>query len=404
MFPWRVGVEPLLILRKPATQLRFRECRPAGPLAPWAMKSRRVRSDSVTSNRRCLLLNRGPSPVRRLDPLSDAQCELWVKDDGSLHPLYGGNKIRKLEYLLGAIVERHPRRIVTVGSASSHHVLATSIMARQIGVPVVAVLCPHPRSDHAERVLKAILACGAHVRPARSMAAIPLEVARTLRRGDVVIGPGGSTVRGCLGYMDAVAELREQIRAGLVPEPDVIAVALGSGGTAAGLLAGVLQCGLRSKVAGIVVVGSSLAARVQTTQLAARLLIRQGHASHCRHLGRRLVVVTNQLGRGYGFATPSGIAATAKAAQVGLGLDPTYTAKAFAGALELAQAARCSSRSAGKHNPGLFASASEVPARVLYWHTLSSVMPAPGATPGSGHSADCRAHLMDRLLVPDFGA
>ena len=351
-----------------------------------------------------LLLIRGPSPLYRLDPLSDGTCELWVKDDGNLHPLYGGNKIRKLEYLLGTIVDRTPRRIVTVGSASSHHVLATSIMARQIGLRVLAVLCPHPRSSHAERILEAILASGAQVAPARSMAAVPLEVARRLRRGDLLIGPGGSNVRGSLGYLYAVAELREQIRAGAMPEPDVIAVALGSGGTAAGLLAGVLQYGLKSTVAGILVVGSALAAHAQTTQLAARLLVGQGCASRCLQLRHRFVVVADQLGRGYGLPTRSSVEATAQAAQVGLGLDPTYTAKAFAGALAMLRAGSHPSRSAGKHSPTPLASANRVPARVLYWHTLSSVTPAPGATSRLGHLSDRRSDLLDRLLVPHLGA
>lgn len=349
-----------------------------------------------------LLLGRVPTPVRRVELLSDGQAELWVKDDGWLHPLYGGNKIRKLEYLLGPLTLRRPARIVTVGSASSHHVLATSIIAAELGVRVLAVLCPHPRSQHSEKVLRAILDSGVEVRAVGSMAAVPVEIGRSLRPGDLLIGPGGSSARGSMGYLNAAAELSRQISAGVLPEPDVVVVALGSGGTAAGLAAGLLSHGLKSRVVGVLVVGSARVAKAQALQLAARLLIHRGESRLCLQLPSRFTVAADQLGAGYGFPTRASLHAAAEAARIGLTVDPTYTAKALAGALQLLESARVSCRSAGKLTGPTSPGPGERPLRVLYWHTLSSVMPGGGAL-RTGNQVDSRSDLTERLLGPRSG-
>ena len=202
-----------------------------------------------------LLLGRVPSPVRFLESASTERAELWVKDDGQLHPLYGGNKIRKLEYLLADALRLKRKRVIAVGSASSHHVLATALFAREVGLQSASVLCPHPLSDHARHVLEAIAATGIEVLPARSMAHVPWALARLVRAGDYVLWPGGSSVTGALGYVDAAAELGQQIREGVLPEPDLIVVPLGSGGTAAGLAVGGRQAGLSATVLGVSVVG-----------------------------------------------------------------------------------------------------------------------------------------------------
>ena len=87
---------------------------------------------------RAIPLGRYPTPIRRCSP------QLWVKDDGATATLYGGNKVRKLEYLLAAARARGARRIVTVGAGGSHHVLATTLYARTIGIATAAVLFPQP--------------------------------------------------------------------------------------------------------------------------------------------------------------------------------------------------------------------------------------------------------------------
>jgi D-cysteine desulfhydrase len=320
-----------------------------------------------------LLLKGCPSPVQRIDSLALPHGQLWVKNDGGLNPTYGGNKVRKLEPILREALARGARRLVTVGAAGSHHVLATCLFGRELGIPTAAVLTTQPWTDHAEQTLRASLGSGLQAHPAPSLAAVPWQLARLLRAGDRLVTVGGSSVAGVLGYVEAAAELAEQIRAGELPEPDVIVAALGSGGTVAGLLTGVLREGLRSRVLGVSVAARGVAARALVLGLARAAAQRLRSGADLMRLSATLLVDTRQLGRGYGHPTNSGAIATELARAAGLSLDPTYTAKAFAGALALLGA---------QTQPGLSAPGAEIskitefvelgrPLRVLYWHTLS---------------------------------
>jgi 1-aminocyclopropane-1-carboxylate deaminase/D-cysteine desulfhydrase-like pyridoxal-dependent ACC family enzyme len=298
--------------------------------------------------------------VFRADDLCTPHAELWIKNDGPTAEPYGGNKVRKLELILGRALERSARRIVTTGAGGSHHVLATAVYARRAKIPVLAVLCPQPWTEHAEQTLRASLAAGIEPVAVRSMAEVPLGVARVLRRGDYVVPAGGSNVEGTLGYVKAVRELLTQIQSGLLPEPDLIVAALGSGGTVAGILAGVLREGLRSRVVGVDVAVAPRLARATTLALGRWATARDRGSAGWLRLSAALEVDGTELGAGYGHATAAGERATELAARVGLTLDPTYTAKTFARVL----------RELARPHPG-------APLRVLYWHTLSSHSLAP---------------------------
>jgi D-cysteine desulfhydrase len=268
-----------------------------------------------------------------------------VKDDGDTAALYGGNKVRKLEYVLAAARARGARRIVTFGAGGSHHVLATTLYARSVGLATAAVLWPQPWTAHAEDTLRAALAAGLEPLAVGSRAAALPGVARILARGDHLVPPGGSSRVGARGYLAAARELATQIRAGEAPEPDTVVVPLGSGGTVAGILAGVIREGLRSRVVAVdVAIGSAVAAPLV-------LYLARGLGGRLTQLKRRLDVERRYLGAGYGHPTDAGARATAEARAVGLTLDPTYTAKTFAAALDRV-----------RQSPGV----------VLYWHTLSA--------------------------------
>jgi 1-aminocyclopropane-1-carboxylate deaminase/D-cysteine desulfhydrase-like pyridoxal-dependent ACC family enzyme len=268
--------------------------------------------------------------------LCSERAELWIKDDGVAHPKYGGNKLRKLEFLLADAVKKSARRLLVLGAAGSHQVLATTLFGRELGFETVAVVCPQVHSEHAERTLRTALALGVRAIPAASIAAMPAVAARVFRRKDYLIAPGGAGTLGTLGYLRAVRELVEQIRAGDVPEPDVIVVPVASGGTAGGLLAGVLREGLRSKVLGILVADPG-------TRMSRGLVLGQAWSAMRRDLGAagpirlatRLVIDDRWQGPGYSWPTALGTAAMRCAAAHGIGLEATYTAKAFAAALEL---------------------------------------------------------------------
>jgi len=151
----------------------------------------------------------------------------------------------------------------------------------------------------------------------------------------------------------------EQVEQGALPPPDLIVLALGSGGTAAGLLAGLVLGGYQGTVLAVRVAPRWLAGLLPTVALSRMVLHRLRRISPgvtaippVWNLARRLRVADAYLGRGYGFATAAGERATKLAAEQGLVLEPTYTAKAFAAALD-------------RVTEGGFK-------RVLFWHTFSS--------------------------------
>jgi D-cysteine desulfhydrase len=293
-----------------------------------------------------------PTPVSRLEAFSTGSAALWLKNDGLLHPEYGGNKVRKLELILEDAKKRGARRLLTSGAAGSHQALATALFARKHALDAAAVLCPQPYSAHAERTLKTALELGLEAIPAPSMLSTPLVVGRVFRPGDYLIAPGCAGVLGTLGYMQAIDELIDQIRAGELPEPDLIVAPLGSGGTVAGLLAGVVRTGLKTRVVGVEVVGRRPVGDALVLSQAWAVTRKERGSAGLIRLREALVIDDTQVGPGYGYKTRPAEQALEAARGVGLELDPTYTAKAFAAALELVR--------------------DQTVRHVLYWHTLSA--------------------------------
>lgn len=305
-----------------------------------------------------------PTPVERLVEASrDTGADLWCKRDDLTALPYGGNKVRKLEWLIGEARARGCGAIVTTGAIGSHHVLATALYGRAHGLEVHAVMLPQPWTDHVETQLRADLKAGARLYPARSYLEVAARMALVSARlrargvGAHVVGPGGSSPVGALGYVEAGLELAAQVDAGALPEPDAVYVAAGSGGTAAGLAVGLAAAGLTTRVVAVRVID-----RLAINRALLSRLVRKTTASLRRldprfpavapEAMRNLVIDASQLGSGYGASTPESEAATAAAAADGLVLDPTYTAKAFAAALADARAGKAR--------------------RPLFWQTLSS--------------------------------
>jgi 1-aminocyclopropane-1-carboxylate deaminase/D-cysteine desulfhydrase-like pyridoxal-dependent ACC family enzyme len=298
-----------------------------------------------------------PTPV--LATALPSGQRLWLKHDGLSHPLYGGNKVRKIGGLLDEAERRGARRLLTLGAAGSHYVLATALFARARGLEVAAVLMPQPVTPHVLDTFRATLALRLELSLVSHVLDVPQALLELHRPGDYLVPAGGSNRAGARGYADAAGELAEQIRRGELPEPDLIVVPVGSCGTAAGLLAGLLHHGLKSRVLGVSITQNALA-RPLTLGLASRVLHDLGSGSRKRELDARFELDRSQLGRGYGHSTPQAEAALELGHGVlGLELDLTYTAKAFA-----ATVARLTA-------PGGDAT------RILYWHTLSSASLEP---------------------------
>ena len=289
-----------------------------------------------------------PTPVVRVAELSTEACSLWVKRDDLTHPLYGGNKVRKLGQLLADALRRGAERVVTVGGVGSHHVLATATFARLAGLRVDAALFRQPHSPHVLETLRASLAQGLGAFPVDSYAQAAGLLKAWQAQGAYVIPAGGSNHLGTLGIVDAMSELAQQVRDGELPEPDLIVVPLGSGGTVAGLLAGIAVEGLRTRLLAVTVAQPSSVFERRAGALAQELVTQALRPQ----LLQRLEIERSFIGAGYGHPTPAGQYAARAAAHSGVQLDDTYTAKAFAAAL---------SRVAQGHER-----------TILFWQTLSS--------------------------------
>ena len=282
-------------------------------------------------------LGEGPTPVRPLPGLSDG---LWLKDESPYGTLWGGNKVRKLEWILPHAKGRGRRTILTFGALGTNHGLATALYAREQGLRCAIALVDQPMDDHVRAQLARLHSSGATLHrthtKALTVAAVPWLLAR--HRKPYVLAAGGSSPVGALGYVETAFEIAAQVRDGELPEPARVAVAVGSGGTAAGLLLGLRLAGLRTKVLAVVVNDTLKLDHATLTRLArrsARLLRKRGADVPDPEPGD-LTVTREWLGGGYGHATPESERAIALAREKeGLQLDPVYTAKAMAGALEV---------------------------------------------------------------------
>ena len=201
-----------------------------------------------------------PTPVIPLKQLEKifGGGKFYLKNDGVSGSLYGGNKIRKLEYLLGDALQKKTKEILTFGAAGSNHALATAVYANKFSIPCTVRLLAQPNADYVRRNLKwehALFARLRHYDSEKGMY-IPLVVRmlkRFITKGKFpyVIWPGGSVPLGNIGYVDAGLELKDQIDKGLLPEPDKIYVPMGSMGTAVGLAIGLKAARLKTQVVAV---------------------------------------------------------------------------------------------------------------------------------------------------------
>jgi D-cysteine desulfhydrase len=312
--------------------------------------------------------------VRRLEVLeglAPGSGEIWLKNDGVFGGAWGGNKARKLEWVLPDVRRKRRGAIFTVGALATNHGLATALYARQHGLRTVLALVDQPLDEHVQRQLERIEHSGARIYrtrgTARTIASLPLIYAANTDwrrlRPPYFLAVGGSSALGALGYVDAALELAAQVDRGELPAPAHIVVALGSGGTAAGLVLGFAIAGLDTRVVAVQVndrtpLNPRRVARL--AERARRLLERRGaHLEPVAISAADVEVETRWLGPGYGHRTADAERAieVAKEAE-GLALEPVYTGKTMAALLGL--------RAAGKLG--------ERP--TLYWHTHDALASA----------------------------
>src|SRR6187399_770218 len=162
-----------------------------------------------------------PTPVDCLERLSTSKTTLWVKRDDLTNRVYGGSKVRKLGPLLDDARSRRATKLVTVGGVGSHHVLATGVFGRIAGFEVEALVLPQPQSPHVLATVRASIGQGVALVPATSYAEAARQLTVRAAAGAYAIPAGGSNLLGTLGMLAAAIELSEQVRAGVLPEPDL---------------------------------------------------------------------------------------------------------------------------------------------------------------------------------------
>ncbi len=286
-----------------------------------------------------------PTPVERLD-IAEKIGEMWVQRDDLTSTAYGGNKIRKLDLLLGDALDQGCRAVITFGAYGSNHALATAVHATALGLEVHAVLSPQAPGPFAPRTLLAHAGLGTHIHPAASWDGRPeADAARReiLERGvgEVYEIPmGGTSPLGAVGYVNAALEVAERAAGdGKSPgsAPDVIYVAGGTLGTAAGLAVGLAAAGLATRVEAVRVTPAEVACESALGALVGDISsLLHGADTSFPLLGLgdvRLNLRHEFFEPGYGVVTDATLEAVRIAADAGLSLETTYTGKAFSAML-----------------------------------------------------------------------
>ena len=297
-----------------------------------------------------LPLAHGPTPLEPLDRLSDwlGGPRLFVKRDDQTGLALGGNKARKLEYLCAEALAQGCDTLVTGGGPQSNHCRMTAAAANRLGLHChLALAGPTPDRPTGNLLLDHLLGAQLHPTAAREYYEIEASievVAEEVRAAGgrpYAIPVGGASVTGALGYVDAARELKGQLEGPL----DWIVVADGSGGTHAGLLAG-LDASTR-------ILGVDVGTRPDLDQRVPELAAATAAVLDRPAPEGELHIDHTRFGAGYGKPTPECLEAIRAAARLeGLILDPVYTGKAMAGLIGWAREGRFTEHQS-----------------VLFWHT-----------------------------------
>ena len=324
-----------------------------------------------------------PTPLERMTcgTMSDGAGEgsrellrdrLWVKRDDLTSPAYGGNKVRKLDLLLGDARARGSRAVITFGAYGSNHALATAVHARALGIEPHVVLSPQEPGPYAPRTLLAHAGLGTviHLVDGWDGRRAAVKAKRELEQRDgiepYILPMGGTCALGAVGYVDAALEMLGELSD--PDEIDVVYVAAGTLGTAVGLALGFAAAGARTRVEAIRVTPESICNEQIAEELVretSALLHRVDPSFPLLESGDlSLTLRHDHFEPGYGVVTPD----TSHAVEVGrtcdVALETTYTGKAFAALLKDADEGALDGRG------------------VVFWNTYNSAPYPPAGDEG----------------------
>jgi len=278
-----------------------------------------------------------PTPLQFAERLTQTLGgpRIYMKRDDLTGLAFGGNKTRKLEFLVADALRLGTTHLITAGGAQSNHARQTAAAARWAGMTPVLVMNsrrPDPPVQ-GNFLLDKLFGADIHVVEAESERDAKMEqVAAALRdEGHVpyIIPGGGSNGIGALGYVAAMLELNEQLfNAGIAPARMYFAA--GGGGTHAGIAVGGALFGLNFDLVGVLVEDTAAEGVDRAFRVSGWTADQLGILNPVRR--EALIADDRQVGAGYGIPTDDGIDAIGLLARTeGILLDPIYTAKAFAG-------------------------------------------------------------------------
>lgn len=285
-----------------------------------------------------------PTPIHFLKTLTTAfdGPDIYMKRDDLISLGMGGNKVRKLEFLIGEALEQRKDTLVTAGGIQSNHCRLTAASARRAGLDCHLVLngVP-PDTPNGNLLLDNLFGAHIHYCDRKDRDSMLYQVADELAENGkkpYVIPVGGSNSTGSVGYVDAMFELEIQLKE-MNLTPDAIVFASSSGGTQAGLTLGARITGFKGQVLGIsidqVKTGTASFLPVLTrivNETAKRIdsdiaMTESDFSLDCNYLGA-------------GYAVPGGLefgAIRDLARYEGILLGPVYTARAMGALLDMIQ-------------------------------------------------------------------
>lgn len=321
------------------------------------------------------LLTGAPSKVEKLKELEKYLNlnggGIYIKRDDKIHETYGGNKLRKIEFIFGEVLKKNKKGIITLGGIGTNHGMACAIIIKELGLKCELFLSLQPLTWHVQRSLLLYDYFGAklHFTKSFELGLLKSLLFRLFHPKYYLMLWGGSpflgigTPLGSIGFINAVFELKKQIDEGIIPEPDIIFVAAGSSGTSAGLTAGCKLLGLKTKVYAVnvsqdIVVNPK--AIVKIAKKAIKYLRKRDKSIPDVQVNKGdFDMIKGYLGSNYGVKTVKGQKAVdlvyeLEGKKLGFKLETTYTGKTMAAMLDFFEKEENKSK------------------KVLFWNTYNS--------------------------------
>ncbi|MBA7498480.1 L-cysteate sulfo-lyase [subsurface metagenome] len=272
---------------------------------------------------------------------------IFFKRDDCTGLAFGGNKIRKLEYIMADILEKQADVIITIGGLQSNWVRQTAAATRKLGLKIILILNgKEPEEYQGNLLLDSILGCDIRFRPYKDKEEQREQSGETPITGSVaegikkngripyIIPLGGCNPLGNLGYINAVKELKKQSEEKDM-NIDYIISAVGTGGTQAGIELGLKLYKMNTKCYGISI-SRHIKPKSQEIADLCNQTVKYFELECSQFSPDEIVVNYDYIGKGYAIPTNKCIEAIRTVAQTeGIILDPVYTGKAMAGLIDL---------------------------------------------------------------------